>query len=132
VSTFYLLPPRAQVGARFAAYLQTCFPGLDWPAPGWAGLADLLAAAAADRPDVYVVYREELPEGEDAGDALASAFGAEPGDEVVEVLPTGKRGAADVRRWHLARPTTDAPVVRAGRCAAAELSVPLSPAEGPA
>jgi hypothetical protein len=103
VSTFYLLPPRAQLGERFAAYLHTCFPGLDWPAPAWAELGDLLGATVGGRPDVYVVYRDDLPEDEEVEAALASAFGAEPGDEVVELLPAGKRGAADVRRWHLAR-----------------------------
>jgi hypothetical protein len=103
VSTFYLLPPRAQMGERLAAYLQTCFPGLDWPARAWSELGELLATTVGDRPDVYVVYRDDLSDGDDVGAALVNGFGAEPGDEVVEICPAGKRGPAEARRWHVAR-----------------------------
>jgi hypothetical protein len=101
VSTFYLLPPRPCVGECFAAHLQGLFPGLKWDDAVWANLAEGLAAAAARHAGVYIVYREELPEGEDPGRALADGFGAEPGDEVIELRAAGRPGQFAVRRWRL-------------------------------
>ena len=100
MSRFYLLPSRPELGERFAGYLKELFPGLDWPSSAWTNLAENLGAAAARTPDVFVVYREELPEGEDAATALTDSFGAEAGDEVIEVLP-GQRGELRTRRWKL-------------------------------
>lgn len=99
MSVFYLLPPRPYLGQRFADYLQGLFPGLKWDSAVWASLADGLAAAATCHEDVYVVYREELPEGEDPQRALADGFGAEPGDEVIELRVAGRPGELAVRRW---------------------------------
>jgi hypothetical protein len=98
MSTFYLLPPRPYLGEHFAGYLQGLFPGLHWDSAVWANLAEGLAAAATCHAGVYVVYREELPEGEDPARALADGFGAEPGDEVIE-LRAGRPGEWAVRRW---------------------------------
>ena len=66
-----------------------------------ANLAEGLAAAATAHPDVYVVYREELPDGEDPARALADGFGAEPGDEVIELRAADRPGELAVRRWHV-------------------------------
>ena len=101
MSRFYLLPSRPLLGERFAGYLKDVFPGLDWPSHGWADLADSLGAVAAGRPDVFVVYREEIPEGEDPATALTDGFGAVAGDEVVEVLPGARAGELSTRRWRL-------------------------------
>jgi hypothetical protein len=101
MATFYLLPPRPYLGERFAAYLEGLFPGLHWDSAVWANLAEGLAAAATCHPGVHVVYREELPEGEDPARALADGFGAEPGDEVIEVRLAGRPGETAVRRWHV-------------------------------
>jgi hypothetical protein len=101
MSTFYVLPPRPHVGRSFAAFLQTWFPDLDWPRDAWADLAEALAAAAGDHPDVYVVYRDDLPEGEEPGRALADGFGAEEGDEVIEVVPGGGPAEVTARRWQV-------------------------------
>ena len=48
--------------------------------------------AAGWPPDVFLVPRDDLPDGEPVGAALAAGFGAEPGDRVVEVgARTGPR-----------------------------------------
>jgi len=78
MSTFYLLPSRPQLGECFAAYLGTWFPGIDWQSHAWPHLAETLGSVAGDHPDVYVVYREDLPEGEDTARALADASGPRP------------------------------------------------------
>jgi hypothetical protein len=101
MSTFYLLPPRAQLWARLADYLHTLFPGLDWSRNGSSELVETLSAAASRHPDVYVVHRDDLPEGEEPAQALANAFGAEAGDEVIEVSAGAAPGALSARRWQL-------------------------------
>jgi hypothetical protein len=48
-----------------------------------------------------VIYREELPDGSETSRALSDLFGAEPGDEVVEVRLDGLATLSH-RRWTLA------------------------------
>jgi hypothetical protein len=57
-------------------------------------IADQLAAAGGWAPDVFLIPRDDLPPGEPVADALAQAFGAEPGDRVVEVGSSGSRAWA--------------------------------------
>lgn len=102
MALFYLLPPRPFLGACFARYLQALFPGLEWGGATWSELADTLATAARMHDGVYVVYREELPDGEDVDRALADGFGAEPGDELVEVRAGSRPGELRVHRRRLA------------------------------
>lgn len=87
MSTFYLLPPRPLLGARFADLLTAMFPGLEWSSQHWARLAEVLGNTVAEQPDVFIVYRDELPEGENVEQALAEGFGAQPGDDLIEVQP---------------------------------------------
>ncbi len=77
-------------------------PGLDWDTTTRANLAEQVAAAATVHEDVFVVYRDDLPEGEPPARALADGFGAESGDEVVEVRPGPKPGELTARRWKVA------------------------------
>jgi hypothetical protein len=101
VSTFYLLPPRPLVAERLSAYLRTLFPGLDLSWLKSLDLAEFMTSTAAGHPDVYIVYREDLAEGETAEMALRNGFGAEAGDEVVEVRPSGRADELMARRWRL-------------------------------
>src|SRR5579871_5923185 len=63
MSTFYLLPPRPILGDRLAGFLRSVLPGLDWDMDTCSNLAEAVAAAASVHADVFVVYREDLPEG---------------------------------------------------------------------
>jgi hypothetical protein len=101
VSTFYLLPPRPTLGDRVAQFLFTVLPGLDWDSAMRANLASAVAAAAEAHGDVHVVFRDDLPPGEAPAAALADGFGAEPGDEVVEVAPSGSSDGLTSRRWSI-------------------------------
>jgi hypothetical protein len=90
MSRFYLLPPRPELGERFASFLRLLFPGLDWDTTMRLNLADALGEAAGCHKDVIVVYRDDLPAGEMVTRALVDGFGAEPGDEVIEIRPAGR------------------------------------------
>jgi hypothetical protein len=97
MATFYLLPPRPIVVGHFQAFLGSLFPGLSWPK----GLApDLLDEAARAQADVYVVYQEELAEDADPATALVRDFGAQSGDEVVQVQPAAGH-MSETARWKL-------------------------------
>jgi hypothetical protein len=102
VSTFYLLPPRPVLGERLANFFQSVLPGLDWDSATRTNLAEAVAAAASVHEDVFVIYREDLPDGEPAGRALADGYGAEAGDEVVEVRAGPRPGELTSRRWKVA------------------------------
>jgi hypothetical protein len=97
VSTFYLLPPRRFLAEHLASYLDGVFPGLAWDNPS--ELVETLSAAASAHPDVYVVHREDLSHLGDVGPALIDGFGAEDGDQVIEVsVDSGKPTA---RSWRV-------------------------------
>jgi hypothetical protein len=101
MSTFYVLPPRTIIGERFAGYLATLFPGLRWESTRWSDLGETLGRVAATHGDVYVVYREELQPGDDLRQALHDGFGAEAGDDVIEVRAGLQPGELTTRRWRL-------------------------------
>jgi hypothetical protein len=95
VATFYLLPPRPLLADKFADFLRTLLPELKIERADPAVLSDFLEEIAGNQPAVFLVHREELPEGEDTTATLRDSFGAESGDEVVEI----RAGAA--RRWQI-------------------------------
>jgi len=101
MSTFYLLPPRPVLGQRLADFLHLILPGLDWDAATRTNLASAIDAAASIHDGVYVVYREDLPADEHPADALTAAFGAEIGDEVIEVRSGVRAGELVTRRWRI-------------------------------
>jgi hypothetical protein len=84
MATFYLLPPRECLDRAVGDLFAKLLPGLPLPLDAWDVLAERLAAAAGWSSDVFLVPRDELPDGPPA-EALAAGYGAEPGDRVVEV-----------------------------------------------
>jgi len=91
MATFYLLPPRMCLEQALSDLFGKLLPGLPLPADAWDALASHLAATARWPGDVFLVPRDELPEGE-VSSALADAFGAEPGDRVIDTsLARGAR-----------------------------------------
>jgi hypothetical protein len=104
VSLFFVLPPRPVLGDRLADVLHSFFPGLSWEAATRSSLAEWFARAAVESAglrDVFVVHREDLPAGEALAAALADGYGAQSGDEVVEVRPGARPGEMTSRRWRL-------------------------------
>jgi hypothetical protein len=106
MSTFYLLPARPQLGERIASFLETLFPGQQWDSAAWSGLADLWSQALASKPNVYLVFGEELPDGpeEDRSEALVTAFGATAGDEIIQIRVGTNAAEFTTQRWRLNSP----------------------------
>jgi hypothetical protein len=99
MATFYLLPPRQCLEQALGEVLARLLPGLPLPPDTWDVITERLGSAANWPAEVFLVPRDDLPEGEPVGEALASAFGAEPGDRVCEVSLA--RGPAATRTWTL-------------------------------
>lgn len=98
MATFYVLPPRECLEQAAAEFAGRVFPGLIIPPAAWDAVRDAVLAA---NPETYPVHREDLPGGDVEAD-LCDGFGAEPGDDVVEVgLAVGQVGPR-VRRWAVA------------------------------
>lgn len=95
MATFLVLPPRELLEHAAQEFAARLLPGLAPPAD----LAETILShvLAAQPAGSFVVHREELPEGDDVIAALRDAFGAEPGDRVVEVGPPRSAGPASVR-----------------------------------
>lgn len=100
MATFYLLPSRASLEHALGELLGRLLPGLPLPVEPWDAIVERIGSAANWPADVFLVPRDDLPEGEPIGAALSTAFGAEPGDRVVEVSLA--RGPSATRAWVLA------------------------------
>lgn len=101
MATFYLLPPRSCLEQALGEMLSRLLPGLPLPVDAWESVIDRVGSAANWPADVFLVPRDDLPDGEPVGEALSAAFGAEPGDRVVEVSPA--RGPSAARSWVLGK-----------------------------
>jgi hypothetical protein len=96
VATFLVLPPRELLEHAVTEFANRLLPGLPKPL----GLSDVLLAhvvASLPAERAYVIYREELPDAGDTVDVLVEAFGAEPGDRVLEIGPPRNLSPANVR-----------------------------------
>jgi hypothetical protein len=94
MATFYVLPPREALEAAVSSLFAKLLPGLPLPADVWGTLSEHLARAAGWPDDVFLVPRDELPDG-DAAEALAEGYGADAADRVIEVsLARGPRGVS--------------------------------------
>ncbi len=101
MSRFYVLPPRPLLGDHLAGYLGTWLPGLDWDSDTRLNLSEALRAVATCLPGVYLVFRDELAEGVATSQALIDAFGAEDGDDVIEVRAGPQLFDPAARRWQV-------------------------------
>lgn len=99
MSTFYVLPARPALGDHLADCLQSLLPGLQWTSAARTRLTEWLIDAIVTREEVFLVPRDDLPPGESVEEALIHGYGAEAGDEVIEVrvLDIGTR----TRRWRI-------------------------------
>jgi len=94
MATFFVLPPRDVLEATVSSVFGKLLPGLPLPVDVWGTLSEHLARSANWPDDVFLVPRDELPEG-DTAEALAEGYGADDSDRVVEVsLARAPRGVS--------------------------------------
>lgn len=96
MSRFYLLPPRSVLADHLAYSLARFLPGLDCSLTERQRLVEVMLDAFPLPEEVFVLFRDELPEGAAPERILIEGYGAEPGDEVLEV----QLGQPD-RRWRI-------------------------------
>jgi hypothetical protein len=101
MSLFYLLPPRPLLNQRFKDFARLLLPGLASAGP--VDFVALLHELARQQPDVYLVHREDLPEEDDPVQSLVDGFGAEAGDEIVEIRTGFQPTDTSIRRWCVGR-----------------------------
>lgn len=101
MAVFYVMPPRPALGECLARVLQPFIPGAAINRPACTHFIDLLVSDSTAGVEGYVVYREDLPEGEDMETALREGFGAEEGDQVVLVSVWANPGEPRVKSWRL-------------------------------
>lgn len=101
MATFYLLPPRQVVGEHVTNFLRSMFPGMTWSNRILPDLAETLSQTAHQQAGVYVVYQEDIADDGDPAAALLRDFGAEQGDEVIEIRGDIRGGLAEAGRWRV-------------------------------
>jgi len=100
LATFYLLPPRPVVGDHLLDGVERLMPGLDLSVAARRRLTESLLDALELRADIFLVFREDLPAGVPAEEALRDGYGADIGDDIVELrLAAGERVVS--RSWRL-------------------------------
>jgi hypothetical protein len=98
MATFYVLPAPGFLAQVYERHLHVLFPGLRWNGETVAHIVTHVSQAAASHPDIYLVRQHELAENTDVVQALVDAFGAEIGDEVIEMHAGPRLGEWRVRR----------------------------------
>jgi hypothetical protein len=101
MATFYILPPRSVVTSLLANHLENALAGLPWNTHDVQQITELLSESLLARPDVYVVFREDLPAEDLATQSLRDGFGAEAGDTIIEFTPGNKPGQFQTNQWRL-------------------------------
>jgi hypothetical protein len=102
MATFYLLPSPGFLGQSLAQHLQGLFPGLNWDESALAHVAEQVTQAAARHANVYLVHQHEMPQTEDVLQVLVDGYGAEPGDEIIEIHAGARLGEWRIER-HVVR-----------------------------
>lgn len=97
MATFYLIPPRECLEAAVAEFVGRVLPGVAAPPVVTESFLAALEFEANRSDDTYFVHREDLPADRDVVSDLTDAFGAEPGDKVVEIGTAAGGRVATVR-----------------------------------
>ena len=112
MSTFVVLPPRECLEQAVVEFTRRVLPGLHVnPAVAEAFVA-ALEFEANRNDDTYFIHREDLPCTRDTVGDLIDAFGAEPGDHVIEIGAVAATRPSVVRRCVIRPRVSDRPAVR--------------------
>lgn len=98
MAVFYVLPPKEHFEHAVAEFLKPWLPGCPVGPEAARALLAAVVGEPADDSSAFVVHREELPGLGDAVDDLVIGFGAECGDEAIEIVREGSRITAKRHR----------------------------------
>lgn len=107
MTTFYILPPREHIEHAVAEFLNRLLPGVPAQPKLTRRFPDLIAAAHPRPEELFFIHREDMPGLGDVTEDLTRCFGAEEGDEVVEIGPSSGLNPARVQRWTIDRVVTE-------------------------
>jgi hypothetical protein len=101
MAVFYVLPARPLLGECLARMLRPYVPGVAVSGEACSELVEALVAGSPDGDESYVIHREDLPESDDLNASLRDGFGAEAGDQVVQVSIGARDTEPRVQIWKL-------------------------------
>ena len=112
MATFFVIPPRECLEQALVEFVGRILPSLPTSpavAEAFLGALELEANRAGD---AFFVHREDLGGSDDPARELIDAFGAEPGDGIVEIGPTAASRTATVRRRTVRDRVSEKPAIR--------------------
>jgi len=100
MSLFLVLPPRPVFAKVLEHAVGKTLPGVPGVPLASAGpeLTEAVTEALSRQPDLYVLFREDLQDDDDVPGSLREGFGAENGDEVIELRLSAEQ-ALQARSW---------------------------------
>ena len=98
MATFFVIPPREYLEQALVEFLHRVLPTVPTSPAVVEAFLGALELEANRAEDVFFVHREDLGGFDDPVRELIEAFGAEPGDKVVEIGATVSSRAATLRR----------------------------------
>ncbi len=101
MATFFVIPPRECLEQAVAEFLARVLPGLPTDPRVTESILAAIEFEANRADDVYLIHREDLPGLGRLERDLREGFGAEAGDQIVEVSATVGGCPANIRRTTL-------------------------------
>ena len=101
MAVFYVLPSRPLLGECLARMLRPYVPGVSVSGEACSDLVGSLVSGSPEGDASYVIHREDIPEGNDLSTSLRDGFGAEAGDQVVQVSIGARDAEPRVQIWNL-------------------------------
>jgi hypothetical protein len=98
MATFYVIPPRECLEQAVAEFLNRVLPGLPTDPRVTESILAAVEFEANRVDDVYLIHREDLPGLGRLDHDLREGYGAEPGDQVIEISATVGGCSASMRR----------------------------------
>jgi hypothetical protein len=99
MATFYVLPPRECLEQALSQFCGQVLPGMPVPVDLCEQFLTHWANGLSEMSESLCLHREDLPATGDMQTDLVEAFGAEVGDQVVEIAWSGGSAPAPVRTW---------------------------------
>jgi len=91
MARFYVLPPLEHVELALSRFFADWLPGLPLGPAAARRMLEVLVGEPADDSAAFIVHRDHLPGSGNLIADLTQGFGAEDGDEAIEIAWDGRR-----------------------------------------